>query len=766
MAHPQGTSPRAQRLIALTAVVLVAVATALAFGRVFVGHGSTWRLMAVAIASALAASALERRNLLLATVVSAALLVAAIGIVVFPSTTWHGLPTLDTLRHALDSSRLIGEQARLQVAPTVPLRPLMLAGVVAIWAAMFSCHALAFRAGSPLLALLPPLALLTFADTVLEEVIKPQYGVAFLVGALAVVFADALRRVQGWGPIWVTGTGPRARLSATAGRGARRVAAAAIATAAILPILVPGFGSKAIFDISSTSSGDRVRIDPLVSIRASLTRSDPVEVFQVSSNVPSYWRMVSLPNFDGTTWRPDNTVTGAPVTADTILPTGPSDVKVETQTVDQSFQVSSGIDLDLPWLPAAYPAQRIDAPSTSVRFDPESGAANLDGSLSGGTVYHVTSVIPQPTPDQLSVETLATGAITRYTSLPTDTLAQIRPIAERWTEGATNDYQRVLMIQNRLNDQSEFTYDKTVPARDDTFTLLQFLTVTKAGFCQQFSSAMAVMLRSLGIPARIAVGFTDGHFDHGTGTWRVTTSDEHSWVEVLSPTYGWLTFDPTPGNSNPTASDYEHPAVTCPSGVQGCLPSGPEGGTAGGTGSPGNPAGLPRQLVNAIGRQTVQAGSRLGPLPGTDPGAARRTSRSPLRILFLVLLVAGVIAMLAIPPARALGRRRRLRRSHGHPRALILATYDVFTQRAADLGYPRAEGETLDEYRARLGASTMTEGQLDRLTAIAVHAAYAADEPVPEEATEASAAAETTLHELRRATGLGRRIAGQYRLRR
>ena len=104
MARPQGTSPRAQRLIALFAVCAIAIATAFAFGRVFEGHGSTWRLMGVALASALVASALERRNLLLATLVSAAALAVVVGLLVFPGTTWHGLPTLDTLRHALDAS--------------------------------------------------------------------------------------------------------------------------------------------------------------------------------------------------------------------------------------------------------------------------------------------------------------------------------------------------------------------------------------------------------------------------------------------------------------------------------------------------------------------------------------------------------------------------------------------------------------------------------------------------------------------------------------
>jgi transglutaminase-like putative cysteine protease len=642
---------------------------------------------------------------------------------------------------------------------------LLLAGVVAIWAAMFSCHALAFRAGSPLLALLPPLALLTFADTVLEELIKPQYGLLFLVGALAIVFADALRRVQGWGPVWVP-AGSRARLASTAGRGARRVAVAAIATAAIIPALVPGFGSKAIIDISSTSSSDHVRIDPLVSIRAALSRDEPVEVFRVSSSVPSYWRMVSLPTFDGAGFKPDNSAEGEPITPDTILPTGPSD-QVGTQTLEQVFQVSGDIDLDLPWLPAAYLPQRIDAPNLPLRFDPESGAANLSAGLSGGTVYHVTSVVPQPTPEQLETESMSTGAVTRYTALPTDTLAEIRPLAERWTQGAINDYQRVLMIQNRLSDTAVFTYDKTVPARDDTFTLMQFLTVTKAGFCQQFASAMAVMLRSIGIPTRVVMGFTAGQYDPDTGTRVVTTSELHSWVEVLSPTYGWLTFDPTPGRANPSTATYSDPSDSCPPGARTCLPSSSQGGTTGAGGTVGNHRGLPSGLLDAIGRENIRAGRGLRRLRGSETGAEPVGSRSPRRTVLLIFAALLAFAALVIPPARALRRRARIRRQAGRPRALVLATYDVFTERAADLGYARAAGETLDEYRHRLGSSgALPEGRLDRLTSIAVHAAYGADDPMPAEVDEVTDAAHTAIHDLRRQAGLKRRIAGQYRIRR
>ncbi len=576
MGRPQGTSPRAQRLIALLAVCAIAVATAFAFGRVFAGHGSTWRLMGVALASALVAAALERRNLPLATLVSAAALAVVIGLLVFPGTTWHGLPTLDTLRHAFDASHLVGQQARLQVAPSPPLKPLMLASIVAMWAAIFSCHALAFRAGSPLLALLPPIVMLAFADTVLEEFVKPLYGVVFLAAALAIVFADALRRVQGWGPVW-TGPGSRARLSATASRGARRVAAAAVGTAMILPFLVPGFGSKAIFDISSTNASDRVMIDPLVSIKASLMRKDPVEVFQVRADTPSYWRMLSLPTFDGDTWRPDLADPGGELSPDTVLAGG----IVGTEPLEQTFTVSS--DLGYSWLPVAYPPQQIDVPDTTVRYNSSTGTATLDGQLDAGAEYHVASARLQPTPAQLAAVVFPPPdqnvPSTSLGDVPPDVAAGIRAIAERWTEGAVNDYERVLAIQDHLSDDTEFTYDKTVPARADSYTLLEFLTSTKRGFCQQFASAMAVMLRTLGFPSRVAVGYTPGQRDPDTGVWHVTTNELHSWVEVQFPGYGWLAFEPTPGRTNPVANEYQHPSDSCPAGTPGCPAAGGGGVT-------------------------------------------------------------------------------------------------------------------------------------------------------------------------------------------
>src|SRR5205085_1145226 len=76
--------------------------------------------------------------------------------------------------------------------------------------------------------------------------------------------------------------------------------------------------------------------------------------------------------------------------------------------------------------------------------------------------------------------------------------------------------------------------------------LATFVTQTKAGYCQYFAGAMALMLRYLGIPARVAVGFAGGTYDSKRDAWNVSDREAHAWVEVWFKGYGWLPFDPTP----------------------------------------------------------------------------------------------------------------------------------------------------------------------------------------------------------------------------
>jgi transglutaminase-like putative cysteine protease len=747
MAHAGGTSARAHRLIGLVAALLLATATALAFGRVFIGAASTLRLLAVAIAAAGLAVAFERRGLLLSTAASAAGLALAVGLVVFPQTTWYGLPTTETLRATLDAAALVGEQARIQAAPAEPIAPLLLAAVVSLWAAVFSAHALAFRAGSPLLGLIPPVALVAFADTVLEEFVKPLYGVAFLAAALLVVFSDGLARVQGWGPVW---SSARRGVANAAGRGARRLGLTALGAALLAPIFVPGFGSQAIVDLG-TPAEDRIAIDPFVSVQSLLTDRTPVEALRVTTSKPGYLRLVALPDFDGVMWRP-----GAEEGA--VLDPGDPVPGVREDGVPNPMTIDVSKDFAQRWLPAPYPMTSIRVDGRTVRFVASTGTAFVDPPLERGDSYSATASSVQPTADELREAPISTALENgRYIRLPEDPeLAEIGSIARQWTADADSVFDKAFAIQERLQDPSEFAYDAYTELRGGTLSILEFLKVSKAGFCQQFSTTMAVMLRSIGIQSRLVVGYATGNPTQTTGQYSVLTDRIHSWVEVYFPGWGWMPFEPTPRRVNPTVVGYDPPAdactgPTCP-GEDG--PISQPGEVDGGRGA--GQQGLLDPRPQAVGPRGAVGESGTIDTAEDDRDLTRTA-------LVIGVVLAGIVLSL-IPPARALRRRMRLRRAAGEPRRLILVTYEQFTERAAGLGLGRDRGETLEEYRHKvMGTGYLSNGDLDRLTRLATAAAYSAHDPDDEQARDAGDAADTAIREIRRAVGPATWLVGLYR---
>src|SRR6266545_1196852 len=221
MAAQQEPAPRVHRLLALGAV----------------------GLLAAGLASVAVAGLFERRSLLLATLASTVCLLVALAVLVFPQTTWVGLPTSETLGAIRDALARVGQQARVQVAPSPPLTPLLLAAVTAVWTGSFSAHALAIRAGGPLLAVLPSVALVGFTDTVMQDGARPGYAVVLLSAVLFVCFVDGIRRIRQWGPVWGSRGKP---VSAATGHGARRVATLPVAVAVLVPGILPGFHSLAL----------------------------------------------------------------------------------------------------------------------------------------------------------------------------------------------------------------------------------------------------------------------------------------------------------------------------------------------------------------------------------------------------------------------------------------------------------------------------------------------------------------------------------------
>jgi transglutaminase-like putative cysteine protease len=763
MAAQQAPTPRAHRLLALGAVGLLAAATAIAFGRVFVGHGATWKLLAAGLASVAVAGLLERRSLLLATLASAVCLLVALAVLVFPQTTWVGLPTSETLGAIRDALARVGQQARVQVAPSEPLTPLLLAAVTAVWTASFSAHALAIRAGGPLLAVLPSVALVGFTDTVMQDGARPGYAVVLLSAVLFVSFVDGIRRIRQWGPVWGSRGKP---LSAATGHGARRVATLAMAVAVLVPGILPGFHSLALVDFS-TAGGHQVHIDPFVSIKAQLQRRDPVELFQVTSvdgngdPRAAYWRLYALDQFDGTTWRssdPDaerGRILSTPATLATSSPSSPA--------IDQGYRILT--DFVDRWLPMAYPPQTVNVPFGVIRYDSELTAAVAPDTLGEGLEYSVRSLIVSPTPKELDAVSMAPsvllgiGVPDRYTFVPDDVPLAVRQIAEAWTQNASTPYRQVLAIQQHFVSSGDFHYSLDVRPRADANALVDFLTRTRTGFCQQFAAAMAILVRELGIPARVVVGFRPG--SQSGDTFTVSTEDAHSWVEVLFPGYGWLPFEPTPGGwRSPlaTAGSYLSPETpgACPPSEPGCAAGGE---TTAGSGTTGGGLTGKLQQVEFSVRNDSGRGRRGGvetPVPDTGYSI-------PYRLLFLALLALVALLLITVPIVKAAWRRRTV---HGarDPDALVLRAYRVFDGEAADLGLGRADGETLAEHRDRLAAVVpFSDGHLERLTMAAIRAAYSGRPTTEGEARDALRDARTAIRDIRSDAGLVRRLRGVYR---
>jgi hypothetical protein len=309
-------------------------------------------------------------------------------------------------------------------------------------------------------------------------------------------------------------------------------------------------------------------LDPFISIHAQLTDDAPVRnLFEVETSDPQYWRLVTLDEFNGDEWRssdPDGSA--GQVTVPTVLLPGQSFPAGTPPAEKFTFRILTdfGADAHPVPLPLAQTPVQINAGDLGdVTWDPSRGQAFVDGGLDAGMQYSVRSRIVVPTAEELDhVTDVSAAQYGLYTELPQDFDPRFEQIANDWTKGEDSDYDKVLAIAQHFH-ADEFRYSTDVDVPEDSDALLTFLTQTKIGFCQQYATAMAVLVRELGLPARIAVGYQAGTLQDD-GTYLVQSKNAHAWVEVFFEGYGWLPFEPTPGHGtspNAQPGTYLNPAT-------------------------------------------------------------------------------------------------------------------------------------------------------------------------------------------------------------
>lgn len=277
-------------------------------------------------------------------------------------------------------------------------------------------------------------------------------------------------------------------------------------------------------------------------------------VMRVRAPEPAFWRGQTFTEFDGRVWTvsPERGTprTGPVIDVPPTIGDATSD-RVPTSDLVQTYFVEQ--DLPNVVFAAPRPVQVILDGSVWTRPD---GALRSDVTLTAGSVYTVISERPLVDADVLRAqgdlgeffaglrEATGTGELDRFLSVPPSTSQRTIDLARELRTPGQSTYDTILAYEAWLGANTEYDLDAPVPA-DGADAVDDFLFESRRGFCEQIASALTIMLRTQGVPARLATGYVPGERDRVSGVWNVRAHDAHAWVEVWFPRTGWQPFDPT-----------------------------------------------------------------------------------------------------------------------------------------------------------------------------------------------------------------------------
>ncbi|MGV9556045.1 transglutaminase TgpA family protein [Streptomyces sp. NPDC003522] len=376
-------------------------------------------------------------------------------------------------------------------------------------------------------------------------------------GYLMLLLAEGRERLAQWGRVF--GGAPRAPGAAGGPSGpvapvrtGRRIGAAALGVALAVPLLpLPAIdgglldGAGGGVGPGAGGGGTISAVNPLVSLRDSLNVNEDRTVLSLRTDTGDlsdlYLRIVSLDDFDGTTWKPSKREV---VAVPDELPAPPG-LSPRVRRSEITTRVSAADWYAQDWLPMPYPPSgvRVDG---RWRYEPVGMTVVGDHrQTTRGKSYQVNSLQVRPTAEQLAAAPQARDSLREeYTEVPDTLPAVVSRTAREITDGSPNDYERAVKLQDWFAVTGGFEYDTEVEVGTGKDALARFLR-DKQGFCVHFSFAMAAMARTLGIPARVAVGFAPGS-PQSDGSVAVSLKDAHAWPELYFEGVGWTRFEPTP----------------------------------------------------------------------------------------------------------------------------------------------------------------------------------------------------------------------------
>ncbi len=278
----------------------------------------------------------------------------------------------------------------------------------------------------------------------------------------------------------------------------------------------------------------------------------PQVVMRVRSQAPGFWRVMAFDRYTGQGWTlssPEQvqTLQRSGFSYQTLLPLEPS--LALSQPVVQTYTLVNNFPN---LVPALSQPRDLYFPTREVALDSQGGLRSPIA-LEAGITYTVVSQVPQRDRSQLrqARRTYSKAVQRQYLQVP----QRIRPAVQRQTEALlarspkplSDPYEQALFLAQAL--KQSYTLQPDLPFFGPDQDLVEtFLFTTGGGYPDHFATVLTVMLRSIGIPARLAVGFGEGQFNPFTGYYVVRNTDAHALTEVYFPQYGWFGFDPIPGH--------------------------------------------------------------------------------------------------------------------------------------------------------------------------------------------------------------------------
>lgn len=597
------------------------------------------------------------------------------------------LPGPDALGELGSMLARAGEQVRVGIAP-VPTTPEMLCLItLSIGLVAITVDVLTVAAAAPAASGMVLLCVVAVPAS-LDDTMLPWWTFALGAAGFALLLTvDGQRRHLVWGdpagPGGNAGAAPAATAAATAAV-ALGLVAGGVATVVGTEGRLPGSGSGAL-------GGAGVGLNPFTALRGQLEAGEPVELFRVRGlPVPAYLRALTLSRFEpGRGWTPGELGPAMPAAGELPLPGSldgpPPGVAVAVRIEPVNYQDN--------WLPSYGVPRELGGVAADWRYHSDA-LTTFSTRRQIAAPYTLEAVLPVPDPTQLRAA--GTGRVdARY--LQTDGLApRLIELSGQVTGGADTPFDRAVAL-NRFFTQpgNGFRYDEKTPSGSTGDALVDFVLEGRTGYCEQYASAMAIMLRAVGVPARVAIGFTAG--TPADGFRRITTEDAHAWVEAWFDGIGWVPFDPTPLADGRTVVP---PYVAAAAGPAAGVPIGP--------GAAAPDAAPPR-------RAPAASPGGAPPAP-TAPGAPEADSAPPA-LLAVLLLAALVLAGPAL--LREAQRRGRLRVVAGGGPDAADAAWRELRAESVDRGGAAATTETVRAAGRRLARQhELDEAGRDGLRAV------------------------------------------------